>query len=391
MTSSASAIVGIGATEFSKHSGRSELRLALESILAALEDCGLNPGDVDGLVTLGVDNNDEMAIQRNLGVAELTFFARIAGGGGGGCGCISLATLALDAGKADVVVCYRALNERSQQRFAFPRATPGLPTGLARSWDIDLSWVMPYGLVTPASWMALSAQRYLYQYNATSETFGRVAVNQRKYAITNPAAFFFNRPMTLEDHQRSRMIADPLRLFDCCQESDGAVTLVVTSLERAKDLRQEPIAILGAAQGIGHSQHGMATVYRDDISFPTETQIVGDQLWRQSGYGPADMDVANIYDHFSCAVPMQLEALGFCGLGEAPDLIREGGLAIDGRIPTNTNGGQMSEAYIHGFNGIAEIVRQLRGTSVNQVAGAQLGVVTSGSHAPTSGLILGVV
>ena len=385
------AIVGIGVTEFSKDSGRSELKVALEAITAAVTEAGLRPTDVDGLVTFSIDNNDEIAVQRNLGVPALTFFARTSGGGGGGCGCVSLAALAIDAGKADTVVCYRAMNERSQQRFALPQGSPGLPTGLARSWDIDMSWVRPFGMVTPAAWMALSAQRYLYQYNATSETFGRVAVTQRQYASTNPQAFFYGRPITLEDHQTSRMISDPLRLLDCCQESDGGVAFVVTSLERAKDLQQKPIAVLAAAQGIGHDHHGMAmaTIHRQDMAYPLETQVVGDQLWRESGLRPSDMDVANIYDHFSPAVPMQLEALGFCGPGEAPDLIADGALGIDGQIPTNTNGGQMSEAYIHGFNGVAEMVRQLRGTAVNQVKGARLGVVTAGSHAPTSGLVLG--
>ena len=388
------AIVGIGATEFSKESGRSEMRLALEAITNALHDAGIAPHTVNGLVTFSMDNNEEVAVQRSLGIERLTFFAHSGYGGGGGCSTVELAEMAIICGKADVVVCYRAMNERSQSRFGQPvgESSGGLKTALTPSWDIDLSWSLPYGMSTPGAQMAQAAQRYLYQYGATSETFARVAVNQRNYAVTNPNAYFHGRPITIEDHQNSRLIADPLRLLDCCQESDGGVAVVVTSLERARDLKQKPIQILGSAQGSGRlTLHGLASPYVDNLAAAFETKVVADQLWAQTGLTPADIDVANLYDHFSCAVVMQLEALGFCGLGEAPGLIAEGGLAIDGQIPTNTNGGQLSEAYMHGFNGIAELVRQLRGTAINQVRDAKLGVATSGSHVPTSGLVLGAV
>jgi len=248
---------------------------------------------------------------------------------------------------------------------------------------------MPFGMVTPATWVAQSAQRYLYQYGATSADFGRQAVAQREYAAANPNAFFYGRPMTLEDHQTSRMIADPLRLLDCCQETDGAVALVVTGVDRAAHLRQPPVVVLGAAMGFGSRHHGMGTVFRKDVAGVEETRIVGQQLWSQTGLQPADIDVAILYDHFCPAVLMQLEALGFCGAGEAPDLIKDGGTGPSGVIPTNTNGGQLSEAYLHGFNGLAEAVRQLRGTAVNQVPGAAHAVVTGGSHLPTSGVLLG--
>lgn len=295
--------------------------------------------------------------------------------------------LAIATGKAKTVVCYRAMNERSQQRFGQPSAYVG--RGKASGGAIDMSLAAPFGMVTPLSWMAHSAQRDLHQYGATSEDFGRQAVVQRDYATKNPSAFFYGHPMTLDDHQASRMIADPLRLLDCCQESDGAVALVLTGLERAADLRQPPVAVVGSAMGFGPRQHGMATVYREDIATVEETKIVGDQLWAQSGLRPRDMDVAILYDHFGPAVLMQLEALGFCGPGEAPGLVQDGGTEIGGVIPTNTNGGQLSEAYMHGFNGLAEAVRQLRGTAVNQVRGATHAVVTGGSHVPTSGVVLG--
>ena len=212
----------------------------------------------------------------------------------------------------------------------------------------------------------MQARRYMHEYGATSEDFGRVAVADRRHAATNPNAFFYGKPITLEDHQASRMIVDPLHLLDCCQESDGAVALVVVSAERARDLPQPPAYVTAAAQGSGRDQFVMTSYYRDDIGIP-EMGVVGRELWRQSGLGPDDMPMAILYDHFTPYVLMQLEELGFCGRGEAPDFIADGAIEVGGRLPLNTHGGQLGEAYIHGMNGIAEAVRQVRGTSVNQV------------------------
>src|SRR5690349_24558536 len=233
----------------------------------------------------------------------------------------------------------------------------------------------------------MQARRYLHEYGATSEDFGRVAVADRRHAANNPNAFFHGKPITIEDHQNSRMIVDPLHLLDCCQESDGAVALVVTSAERAKDLRQTPALITAAAQGSGSDQYVMTSYYRDDIGIP-EMGVVGRELWRQSGLTPDDMPMAILYDHFTPYVLMQLEELGFCARGEAPDFIRDGAIELGGRLPINTHGGQLGEAYIHGMNGIAEAVRQLRGTSVNQVADVENVLVTAGTGVPTSGLVL---
>jgi acetyl-CoA acetyltransferase len=379
------AIAGVGATEFSKDSGRTEPRLATEACLLALRDAGIAAGEVDGLVTFSIDRTDEATLARSLGIDSVSFFARTSAGGGGGPGTVALAAMAIAAGKATTVICYRAMNERSQQRF-------GQPSQYARGGSggaVASSWTAPFGMVTPLAWMAHSAQRYLYRYGATSEDFGRQAVVQRDYAVANPGAFFYGQPITLAEHQASRMIADPLRLLDCCQESDGAVALVLTGADRAASLRQPPVTVLGTAMGIGSRQLGMAPVYRDDITVVEETRIVGERLWAQTGLRPADMDVAILYDHFGPAVLMQLEALGFCDPGEAPGLIGDGGTTIGGAIPVNTNGGQLSEAYIHGFNGLAEAVRQLRGDAVNQVKGAEHAIVTGGSHVPTSGVVLG--
>ncbi|MET8333918.1 lipid-transfer protein [Streptosporangium canum] len=379
------AVAGIGATEFSKQSGRSELQLAAEAVFAALDDAGLSPSDVDGLVTYTQDTNQEIAVAREVGIGDLTFFSRVHYGGGAACGTVLHAAMAVATGVAETVVCYRAFNERSGRRFGQPDARIG---GEPSSQGLEMSWHVPYGLMTPAAWVAMFARRYMHAYGVTSEDFGRVAVAMRRHAATNPAAWFHGRPITLEEHQASRWIAEPLHLLDCCQESDGAVALVVTSAERARDLRRSPALISAAAQGAGAGQLMMTSYYRDEMTGLPEMGVVGRRLWEQSGLGPADIQTAILYDHFTPFVLTQLEELGFCGRGEARDFVAGGGIEIDGRLPVNPHGGQLGEAYIHGMNGIAEAVRQIRGTSVNQVAGVRNVLVTAGTGVPTSGLVL---
>ncbi|MEV0947494.1 lipid-transfer protein [Rhodococcus sp. NPDC049939] len=378
-------IAGIGATDFSKNSGRSELRLAAEAVTAALEDAGLTPADVDGLTSFTMDTNTEAAVARSVGIPELTFFSRVHYGGGAACATVQQAAMAVATGVAEVVVAYRAFNERSGMRFG--QVNSGL-VGQVNSSGTDNAFSYPHGLSTPAAFVAMVAQRYMYEYGATSEDFGRVAVTDRKHAANNPDAFFYGKPITLEDHQSSRFIAEPLHLLDCCQESDGGVAIVITSPERARDLKHKPAVIAAAAQGSGSDQYIMTSYYRPELAGLPEMELVGGQLWRQAGLGPEDMDVAVLYDHFTPYVLMQLEELGFCGRGEAKDFIGDGALELDGVLPLNTHGGQLGEAYIHGMNGIAEAVRQIRGTSVNQVSDVQNVLVTAGTGVPTSGLVL---
>lgn len=379
-------IVGIGATEFSKDSGRSEMSLASEAVAAAIADAGLKPSDVDGMVTYSTDNNPDIEIARHVGIGGLRHFSRVHYGGGAACGTIVMAAMAVATGVADVVVCYRAFNERSGRRFG--AGVQDLPLA-ATAERAQFSWTTPFGLLTPASWVAMVARRYMHLYGATSEDFGRVAVAGRRHAANNPAAWFYEQPVTLEDHQNSRWIVDPLHLLDCCQESDGGQALVVTSAERARDLPNKPALIVAGAQGAGEEQWTMTSFFRDDIAQLPEMKIVADELWTSSGLTPADIQTAVLYDHFSPYVLMQLEEFGFCGRGEAKDFIRDGAIEIGGRLPINTHGGQLGEAYIHGMNGIAEAVRQVRGTSVNQVASVENVLVTAGTGVPTSGLILG--
>ena len=377
------AICGIGQTEFSKESGRTELQLACECVKSALDDAGLSPADVDGLVTFTMDTTEEIDVVRNLGIGELSMFSRVPYGGGAAAGTVLQAAMAVATGVADVVVCYRAFNERSGMRFG------GFASTLT-SMPLFLSWYGPYGLLTPASWVALHARRYMETYGVTNADFAPIAVVDRKHAATNPDAWFHGRPITVEDHQSSRWIVEPvLRLLDCCQESDGGVAIVVTSTERARDLRQVPAVIEAAAQGATFDGESMTSYYRDDLTGLPEMGAVARRLWSMSGLAPADIQTAFLYDHFTPFVLMQLEELGFCGRGEAKEFATVENLSIGGRLPINTNGGLLGEAYIHGMNGITEGVRQIRGTSHNQVDAVEHVLVTSGTGVPTSGLILG--
>ena len=380
------AIVGIGQTEFSKESGRSELRLGCEAVLTALADAGLDPGEVDGYCNFTMENNPSIEINRAIGGGDLRFFSCIHYGGGAACATVHQAAMAVASRVADVVVCYRAMNERSMQRFgAGVQDRPPTPT----TESAHFGWYAPYGLLTPASWVAMSARRYMEEYGATSADFGRVSVACRKHAATNPAAWFYQRPITLEDHQNSRWIVEPLRLLDCCQESDGAVAVVVTSAERARDLRQKPALVAGAAQGAGREQQMMTGYYADTITGLPEMGLVARQLYSDAGIRPQDVQTAVIYDHFTPFVLTQLEEFGFCKRGEAKDFIQDGALEVGGRLPNNTHGGLLSEAYIHGVNNVAEGVRLVRGTSTNQPEGVEHVLVSSGVGVPTGALILG--
>ncbi len=248
--SRAAAIAGIGATEFSKNSGRSEWQLACESVLAALDDARIGVEEVDGFALFTMETNPEIAVARALGIPELKFFSRIPHGGGGACAPVQQAALAVASGVADVVVVYRAFNERSGHRFG---AGPP-PFAYNANTDQEYrNWINPYGLLTPAQQEAFLARRYMQQYGVTSADFGQISVLSRKHAANNPKAWFYGRPITIEDHQNSKMIADPLRLLDCCQESDGGQALVIVSTERARDLPPPPCRNFCGGAGRGSS------------------------------------------------------------------------------------------------------------------------------------------
>lgn len=374
------AIVGIGQTEFSKDSGRSTLQLAAEASLAAIEDAGLAPSAIDGMVTFAADGNDELALMRNLGVPELHFTARSRGGGGGSAATVQLAAAAVASGAAKNVLIYRAFNERSGSRFGQPSGGAG--SGARPGWN----WYLPFGLDTPAKIYSLWVQRYMHEYGVANADFGRYTVSARGYAATNPNAWFYERPITLDDHQSSRWIVEPiLRLLDCCQESDGGVAMVVTSAESARDLRHPGVCIRAADESHLLGGDELFDYYLGDRAEFPEAGALGRQMYATAGLGPSDIDVAMIYENFSPLVFLQLEAFGFCGRGEARDFIADGNIDRGGSLPVNTHGGLLGEGYIHGVNNLLEAVRQLRGTAANQVAGAEHVLVAAGR----SGAILG--
>jgi acetyl-CoA acetyltransferase len=378
------AIVGIGQTDFSKNSGRSELQLAAECVRAAIADADLRPADIDGMTTFTLDTSDEIEVARSVGIGDLTFYSRIPHGGGAAIGIVHQAAMAVATGAAKYVVGYRALNGRSGQRYS-----QGVAGDIVTSDLIHWGWYMPFGLLTPASWVAMFTQRYMHQTGCKSTDLAQVAISTRKHAVNNPAAFFHGRPLTLEEHQRSRIICDPLRLYDCCQETDGGCAFVVTTPERARDLSQPGALIRGIAQGSADDQESMTSFYRSDISRLPEMELVAKQMYAMSGLGPRDVEAAVIYDAFSSIVLFQLESFGLCEPGEAKDFVKDGALELGGRLPCNTHGGQLSEAYIHGINGVNEGVRLIRGTSVNQPEKNDCVLVTAGVGVPTSAMLLG--
>ena len=373
----ASAIVGVGYTEFSRQAGRTELQLACESITAALADAGMTPADADGLVSYTIDPVEETELVRSVGFPEIGYSSRIPYGGGGSMGVLLHAASAVTSGAADVVVAWRSIRARSgATRFGGAKLAPTPTSNHAGS--TAMQWCMPFGVVTPASWMAFNSVRYMHEYGVTNEDFGRAVVQLRDYAATNPAAWGYQKPITLEDHQATRWIAEPcIRLFDCCQETDGSVALVITSAERARDLPQRPV-LISAASGAGLFEQEIASDhYRPDLAIMEGTVALAARLFDRFGFQRGDIDVAMIYDAFSPILLMQLEGLGFCGFGEAKDFIADGNLGPKGSLPTNTNGGLIGEGYIHGLNLVLEATRQLRGHAVNQIPGTETVLVSS--------------
>ena len=378
------AIAGIGQTKYTKNSGVSELALATEAVRNAILDAGLEPSQVDGLVTYTMDSSDEVEISRAVGIGDMTFWSQVNYGGGAAVGLIAHAAMAIATGAANYVVCYRALNGRSGQRMG-----QGVSGNIISSDIIHWSWYMPFGLLTPASWIALQTQLYMHKYGATPEHFGHVAVTQRMHAQKNPDAATYGKPMTMEDYLGSRMISEPLRLFDCCQEDDGGCAVLLTTPERARDLRQDAAIVRAVSQASFEGQEQMTSFYRDDLAALPEMELAAKRVYGMSGLGPDDIDAACLYDAFTPEVLMQLEAFGFCGKGEAKDFVTESSLTVGGRLPNNTHGGLLSEAYMHGMNNITEGVRLVRGTSVNQPDGVDHVLVSSGVGVPTGALILG--
>jgi acetyl-CoA acetyltransferase len=379
------AIAGIGLTEFSKASGVSELTLAARCITAACEDAGLAPGEIDGLVTFTLDSTDEIEVARAVGASDLTFFSQINYGGGAAVGTIAQAAMAIATGQASTVVCYRAMNGRSGKRMG-----QGISGDISSSDHYHWSWYLPYGMLIPGSWIAMIANKYMHEYGVTRKDLGTVAISQRNYALNNPRAWGYGKPLTMDDYLAADPIAYPLCLFDFCQETDAGCAILLTSAERARDLKQKPAFIRGVTQASARGQEQMTSFYRDELVSLPEMELAASRVYAMAGLSPKDIDATCLYDAFTSEIIMQLESFGFCGRGEGKDLVREGALDIDGRLPNNTHGGLLSEGYIHGMNNIAEGVRLVRGESTSQPQKTVEHVlVSSGVGVPTGAMILG--
>ncbi len=374
-------IVGIGATDFSKNSGRSELQLAVEAITDCLRDAGASPEDVDGLSTFTMNETSELDIRREIGMPDLRFFTRVPFGGGGGCGTIAMAAMAIKSGIAKSVVAYRSLNTASKIRFGSGDLVPPPESG-------DQRLFVNVGLMTPASRVGMTAQYYLHKFGLPDTAYAPFALTAREYAATNPAAFYYKRPLSLEEYLDAPWISHPLRRFDCCQESDGAVAILITSDERAKDFCGVPIKVAACAQSCGFDQIGLAQYWSEDMLELPEIPGLVRQLQEQSGIEVNTVDAAMLYDHFTPLVALQLEQFGFCEPGEATGFAADGQLRLGGALPLNTHGGHLGEAYLHGMSHICEAVRQLRGEAINQILEVETLLVASAAATPNSALIL---
>ena len=373
------AVVGVAHTEYSKSIGRPERTIALEAIRGALDDAGLQPSDVDGLVKFTMERTVEVEIARNLGIPNLRFFGEVGYGGGAGCGAVGHAAMAIATGMAEVVVVWRARLRGSGGR---PWASKSNRVG------DEFQWFLPWGLSRPVDQIAMLTRRHMIELGSTEEHLGAVATAFREHAQQNPAAMMHGKPMSMEDYLAARWVSEPLRLFDCCLESDGALAVVLTTPERARDLKRPPVLVRGASQGTGPDHTVMAN-YFTERPLDSPAKYSAEDLWRQAGMGPEDIDCAQFYDAFSPLVVISLEEYGFCKPGDGGPFAADGNLRLGGRLPTNTSGGSLSEAYVHGMNLVVEGVRQIRGESVNQVEGCANVLVTSGNGVPTSSLILG--
>ena len=378
------AIVGVGETAYYKHgqAPEPEVKLALQAILAACADAGIDPRAIDGFASYSNDRNDPSRLAAALGIPELRFSnMQWGGGGGGGSAAVGNAAAAIAAGYADCVVVFRALAQGQFQRFG---AAPPTPTVSG-----EAALTFPYGLISPAQRFAMRVMRFMHDHEIGPGAQRAIALASYHHAQNNPRAVMHGRPLTPEAYDESRWIVEPFRLFDCCMENDGAAALVLVSAERARDMRQRPAYLLGVAQGSEYrnAARGHNAPTYASSSFTT----VAPHLYAMAGVTPKDVSVVQSYENFTGGVLMSLVEHDFFAADEANEFLTlENLTAPRGRLPLNTSGGNLAECYMHGLELQIEAVRQLRGQSPNPVPGARVAMVISGPMVtPVSSLILG--
>jgi acetyl-CoA acetyltransferase len=360
------AITGIGETRYSRNSGKTVVALQMEAALSAVADAGLSPKDIDGIVAYGPSGVVAEDFVTSFGIPDLRFSATTPMGGASAVAAVQCALATIASGICRHVLIPLGRNGASGSRIA--ARVRDMP-----QFRVVGEFEMPVGAIAPAQLYAPMARRHMELYGTTSRQFGEIAVATRRHAALHGNAIM-TAPITLEDHQASRMIADPLRLLDCSLESDGAAAVVVSSAEQARDMRRRPVYVMGVAEG--HPDSPSAISQRPDI-LTLGLAKAAPRAFGMAGVGPSDIDVAEIYDCFTYTVLCEIEDLGFCDKGEGGAFVENGGTALGGRLPVNTHGGLLSQAHMAGLNHVVELVRQLRGDGgATQVPDAEIGLVT---------------
>ena len=351
------AIVGVGQTAFTRGTDKSAVQLHLEAGLAAIEDAGLSPGDIDAVLPYELAGLTAEDFIVNLGLAGTRFRATIRAGGSSFLRSIQAGCLAILGGVATNVLLVAGRRGYSEQRVSQSAAKPvfGVQPVMRHINEFE----RPMGNSVAIQWFAQGARRHMHEYGTTSEQLGRVAVSCRKHANLNPHAYMYGKPMTLEDHQASRYIAEPLRLLDASLETDGAAAVVITSRERARDRAKEPVSILGIGEGSGEPPTSMTQ--KKDMMFMEGMAKAAKVAFPIADRTPADLDCIQIYDCFTWFVLAQMEAIGLCGIGESGAFVEDGRIELGGELPLNTHGGLLSEGHTAGANHVVEAVRQIRG------------------------------
>ena len=377
------AVAGVGESKYYKRGQAPvpEFKLAVEAITKAAADAGIAVTDIDGFASYSDDRNSAVRLAAALGLPELRFANMMwGGGGGGGSGAVGNAAAAIVAGYAKYVCVFRALAQGQFGRFG--QAPP------VKTISGPAAYTLPYGMAVPAHWVALRTRRFMHDHRINQDPLRAVAMADYYHAQFNPRAVMYGHPLTREEYDNSRWIAEPFHLYDCCMENDGAAAIILTSAERARDLKQKPVYVMAAAQGAPF--RGWANAENAPDYASSNFKTLAPRLYQMAGITPKDVDVAQVYEHFSGAVMISMVEHGFCKPDEVMEFVTfENITAPNGKLPINTSGGNIAECYMHGLELVTEAVRQCRGTSTCQKPGAKISLVASGPMvAPVSDLIL---
>ena len=378
------AIAGVGETAYYKRGQApdAEFKLALMAVLAACEDAGISPKQVDGFASFSNDRSDPSRLAAALGIHDLRFAnMQWGGGGGGGSGALANAAAAVATGMAECVVVFRALAQGQFGRFG---------QGPVRNViSGDGAHTVPYGLMSPAQSFAMKVKRFMHEHGVDQSALRALSLASYHHAQNNPRAVMYGRPLTEEKYDDSRWIVEPFHLFDCCLENDGAAAMIVVPAERAKDYAHKPTYLLGAVSG-SHYRAGASVHNAPDYATST-FKTCAPRLYDMAEVGPGDVDVLQCYENFTGGVLMSIVEHGFCEPDECNEfLVKENLVAPDGKLPTNTSGGNLAECYMHGLGLNIEAVRQIRGQSSNQVEDVDISMVVSGPMVtPVSSCIFG--